>query len=614
MIGPMPTPTERTPAARSPRDLGRAPAALVLAALLLAALALGTEPARAADPAPCTESVGVRIWSSPRAPAADAVWRLVALDDREALDELAATDPGGRSMPLAPTAHGGPPWSLVAELVAPAPGRWRIEARRGGALVACREIEVAASSEAARASAPLEPRLAWDRDTEALYSAWIEHLFDAPPEEGLSFPSLAPVLRDPARNFLHDHLGLGEDGPRALEATPDCADLPYFLRAYFAWKLGLPVSFRACSRGSANAPPRCGGPVTWDPLAQRGDRVGAFRAFSQRLADGVQSGNARTALGDDATDFYPVPLTRDALRPGTIYADPYGHTLVVVRWVPQTPERSGLLLAVDAQPDDSVGRKRFWEGSFLFASDVASAGPGFKAFRPRGLSNAALADDPRFAPYSEEQAALAPEDFYARMAKLIDPDGLAPERAYESTLDALVEQLETRVGSVDNGERYVRAHPATIPMPGGAAIFETTGPWEDYATPSRDLRLLIAMSVLTGLPDRVARHPELYVLGTRDPEEARGDVAALHERRIAERAISYTRSDGSPWRLSVAELLARRSAFEMAYNPNDCVEARWGAAEGTPERETCVRRAPAEQRARMDAVRDWFREMRRPTR
>jgi hypothetical protein len=49
-------------------------------------------------------------------------------------------------------------------------------------------------------------------------------------------------------------------------------------------------------------------------------------------------------------------------------------------------------------------------------------------------------------------------------------------------------------------------------MPDGASIFETTGAWEDFATPSRDLRLLIAMDVVRGFPDRVARRPERYAM------------------------------------------------------------------------------------------------------
>ena len=68
-------------------------------------------------------------------------------------------------------------------------------------------------------------------------------------------------------------------------------------------------------------------------------------------------------------------------------------------------------------------------------------------------------------------------------------------------------------------------------MPDGAKIFETTGPWEDYATPSRDMRLLIAMNVLLGLPDRIVKHPELFNLGG---AQARG--GARRDRQAARAA------------------------------------------------------------------------------
>ena len=124
------------------------------------------------------------------------------------------------------------------------------------------------------------------------------------------------------------------------------------------------------------------------------------------------------------------------------------------------------------------------------------------------------AGDPAHAPFSDEQAKLTQDAFYARMGKLINPQGLEAEAAYRETLDALAEQLTVRVGSVDNGEKFQKEKgPAVIPMPDGAKIFETTGPWEDYATPSRDMRLLIAMNVLLGMPRADRQAPRAFQAG-----------------------------------------------------------------------------------------------------
>jgi hypothetical protein len=538
---------------------------------------------------------------------------LVAVATDGGLDGIQVRAPDGVTRPLPTDGYGGPPWSLHGRIDRPTRGTYRIEALRGGSVAACAEVLVGTG-------AGERGRAEWDLATEALYAAWIERLFDAPPEEPMSFRSLAPVLSDPTRNFLHGYLGAGED--RKLPAEPDCADLPYYLRTYFAWKLGLPVAYRACSRGTRSSPPRCEAPVVEAGLARPPVPVIEFLRLTRRLMDTVHSGSARTALVDEATDYYPVPLTREGLWPGTVYADPYGHVLVLVKWVPQTAGRGGLLLAVDAQPDGTVSRKRFWEGTFLFAQ-TPSAGAGFKAHRPlvgtragpRPAANASLDGRSGLPPFSTEQGQLSPEDFYAGMERLINPRGLDVEAAYAATLEALMEQLDTRVVSVDNGEAYARANAkAVIPMPQGPAIFETTGPWEDFSTPSRDMRLLIALHVLDALPERIRRYPELYILGGETPASAAARIEQRHARETERRHITYTRSDGSAWRLSLAEIYARRPGLEVGYNPNDCVERRWGATPASADYATCRRQAPADQRARMEEYRPWFHERRRPPR
>lgn len=66
--------------------------------------------------------------------------------------------------------------------------------------------------------------------------------------------------------------------------------------------------------------------------------------------------------------------------------------------------------------------------------------------------------------------------------------------------------------------------------------------------------------------------------------------------------------------VDIKDIVNRASDLEMAYNVNDCVEQRWGAASGSDEAATCKQRASDAQRTNMTQYREWFRERRRPTR
>jgi len=407
---------------------------------------------------------------------------------------------------------------------------------------------------------------------------------------------------------------------------PDCADLPYFLRAYFAWKLRLPFGLAECNRGGGGAPPSCHGLITNedpDPRAdamKKGGAVASFGAFLRgTLADKAHSGSARTPFDDELGDYYPVKLTWETLRPGTTYADPYGHVLVIAKRLPQTAERGGVLYAVDGQPDGTVARKRFWRGNFLYANARELGGPGFKEFRPmvrKGgalvrSSNAAISSNADYGDLSLEPGKLDTEGFYDAMDDVLSPKPLDPERAMLQTIDALEEQVRTRVQSVDNGRKWLEKGRGPATMPDGAEIFETQGAWEDFSTPSRDLRLLIAIDVVRGFPARVARRPERYAQAGPDTKTK---LDAVLERELKARYVKYTRTDGAPFELSLAEVIARSPSFETTYNPNDCAETRWAAPAGSAEAATCRAHAPADQRARMETYRAWFRDRRRSPR
>jgi len=629
----------------------------------------------------CADAAELAVLPSPIAPWKGAPLRVVFAAEKPLEGDFSLVAPDGSIAAKSGERHGGPPYFWFAEVAKPAAGTWHATLARAGAPAECstitREITVA-DREPPRLRAtegslwPL--RNTWNRETENLYSAWIEKLFDAPLDAAPSWKALHEVLRDPSRNVLFNHLGLREDS-MGLIIRPDCADLPYFLRGYFAFKMGLPFGYSKCSRGGAGEPPKCyawwniqnlepeevrpsppdpkvasaAGAVTGSAapfemfrqqpaapepsappakprapaLKSLGLAAGFGRYLSSIVADAVHSGSGRTAANDNNTDYYPVPLNQETLRPGTVYADPYGHLLVLARRVSQTGDAAGVFLAVDAQPDGTVARKRFWRGNFLFAQDPALGGPGFKRFRPiardkngalRRLTNAEIAKDPQYGDFSLDQSHLGVEDFYDRMDDVMSPAPLDPLRAMKEAITSLEEQVNARVTSVENGRKF-QASGRDADMPDGASIFETSGAWEDFATPSRDLRLLIALDVVRTFPDRVARRPERYAMPTgKSVADVKAELESVLASELAVRKFSYPRSDGSAWTLTLKDMLDRAQDLEMAYNVNDCVELRWGASEKSTEAATCRRHASGAQRSKMTQYRAWFHERRRPPR
>src|SRR6516225_2734469 len=469
---------------------------LITGAFLLA-LAAGN--ARAQGSASVCDAAGeIALLPSPWAPWKGAPLRVMLVTEKPLEGELSLTGPDGSVAATSRERHGGPPYFWFTEIKAPAAGSWHATLTPQQAGAGCgpitREIKVrpdkpGGPGSAAGSTWPL--RNTWNRATENLFSAWIEKLFDDPLDAEPSWPAMHEVVRDPSRNFLFNHLGLNEDAKIYLR--PDCADLPYTLRAYFAYKMGLPYGFSKCSRGGGGRAPTCqqwfslqnaeeakppppppvaapipsavsgyfGYSSAPAPLAapapKRTGPAPSFAELAQIVWDSVHSGSGRTALADNNTDYYPVPLSADTLRPGTVYADPYGHILMIVRRIAQTEDAAGIIMAVDGQPDGTVARKRFWRGNFLFAQDPALGGPGFKHFRPvvvangamRRLINAEIAKNPQYADFSLDQS-----------------------QAMKEAITSLEEQVKVRVTSVENGRKFQNSKRGEATMPDGAAIFE----------------------------------------------------------------------------------------------------------------------------------------------
>lgn len=568
----------------------------------------------------------VAMLVSPERPKPGQVFRVIVTGRRDVWKaKVHLSGPSGEIVPVKSVKGDGLPfWRMYAFLAGPSGNyQFRLEGQSSESI----NILVGDQPEPAVGNSVWKTRQGWDGKMEALYSAWINALFrDA--GEGASWKALNEVTENIETNFLFNHLSLDEDNPDGKTKVlmrPDCADNPFYLRAYFAWKLGLPFGYHQCDRGYLGKAPATGQWITNEVIISKANSVQKFNSFVRMVMNGVHSGTARTAFKDERSDYYPVPLTRETLRPGVVFADPYGHTLVLVRQLPQSDKEPGILLSVDAQPDGTVAVKRFWNGNFLFntiETEVIGE-PGFKAFRPIGLNEGKfhllksdeINANPDLISFSFQQKGMESNLFYHTMERIINPKPMNPEMAMLDLINALVEQLNVRVNSVSNGEEYMKAHSgAVIPMPGSTSgVFQAGGLWEDFSTPNRDLRLLIAMDAVQGFPQKIVRSPENYKIpALQSPEQVMKNLESLLEKKSNEVSVIYLRSDGSEQRLSLAEILKRKEAFEMAYNPNDGPEIRWGAPDNSEERSTCKRHVSAGQLEKMNKVRVWFRKRLHP--
>jgi hypothetical protein len=120
-------------------------------------------------------------------------------------------------------------------------------------------------------------------------------------------------------------------------------------------------------------------------------------------------------------------------------------------------------------------------------------------------------------------------------------------------------------------------------MPDGAALFETSGAWEDFSTPSRDLRLLNC--------DRCGSRFSRSGRGGRSATRCRSTRALRTSKielrnvlasELASWEISYPRSDGSAWTLALKDVIYR--------------------ATDRDEGSTCKRHASSAQRVKMTST------------
>jgi hypothetical protein len=182
-----------------------------------------------------------------------------------------------------------------------------------------------------------------------------------------------------------------------------------------------------------------------------------------------------------------------------------------------------------------------------------------------------LASDDGQPGFSDEQYNFG-ADYYNTVQQRLAQVAIDPVEAFEAyiTKDVYTEVLD-RVQAVAVGWEAGRVRAIATPP----NIYDAEGEWENYSSPSRDLRLRRAFLLV---PEEVKK---LMTLAKEQPgrlrkvEELGHRLLKRKETLFAQLRFTYINSQGAPVTLTLADLEQR--LFRLSFNPNHPPELRWGA-------------------------------------
>ncbi len=427
----------------------------------------------------------------------------------------------------------------------------------------------------------------------------------------------------------------------------DCADVPYLLRGYYAWKNGLPFSWQSAMQ-SADGP---GMDIRYSP----GGNIVVGRGSVPATASGVPAvpllmeivntvSSAmfrRNATSDSRTmftDTYSPRLDRDAIRPGSIAYDVNGHVAIVWK-----VEEGGRILIFSSHPDHTLDRTFVGREFLRTGPELGSIFQNWRPIRLEGATRSAAgalvgghivgALNSEIPQFSLEQYTGNPPsnptlwgvakfvrdgeemDFYTYLRAQMSVGELEyrPVEEIHAMMQTLCQDIRARKEAIrisrEEGRTQLMPQPDRLPR----NIYGTDGVWELYSTPSRDARLKTAFKEMYDQTRAFVRMketdaPRLNYTGT----DIAGDMLAAFNEENAACPTVYTTTDGRKITLTIDEVIHR--LFRMSFDPYQCVERRWGATDpaelaSCPDGTDKTRWYEAEQKLRNQIDRTYDVEM-----
>ncbi len=332
----------------------------------------------------------------------------------------------------------------------------------------------------------------------------------------------------------------------------DCADLPYYLRAYYAYKNNLPMSFVleiARNDFTPEQQKRYEQEIkkyqdnndqdgldkylkTMNDLrySQNGNRPisrlnipnssGVARDFGQvapTIVNVISSGFLRMTSAPDNSfvqpDFYSPVVSPSVIIPGTILYQPAGHVAVVYDVNPE----NGTISFIDSHPDNSLSRGKF---NLDYKVLNMKYGGNFKNFRPYILQNITkdskgqitkatplFISDYEIAQFSLEQYNGDSPKVDGNPVFKLNPSDAKGARFHDWVKYRLskgkyrlnpIDEMKTEVESLClaaqdriiavNDAVNNEIHQMPHPLTLPRNIYGAEGAWESYSSPGRDIR------------------------------------------------------------------------------------------------------------------------------
>ncbi len=469
----------------------------------------------------------------------------------------------------------------------------------------------------------------WSPAEEELFSEFIQNIGKA--IKARKCKTTDECLRSPVANPL-----FAKNNPSGMISIfADCADLPYILRAYFAFMRKLPfvypkgVTFYSKKLDQArqdyyrlkreydsynffNRPrevrsqfkeaeklfkklqkeagkdlrySRTGNKITGMVKIRGGENLNSiFHDIVGSISTAVFRVNGSLFdSGDVFRDTYPVKISRESLTIGSVIYDPAGH-IALVADITET----GKIYLIDAHPDNSITYISYGE---KFSRSPLSRGAGFVKWRPYDSNYNPVPND-QLADYSLEQFFGYPErnvsfkqarfnfnniemDFNHFVRARLSTRGLSidPIEDSKASLDDLCRDFKDRVDAVNKAiTSGIVTQRAPKKLPDN--IYGTNGDWETYSTPSRDARLKASVREIYNSFKEYLNPQDTDFDISYDGDDLKGELAQIFKEKTSSCKYQFSLSDGSSYQTNLSESLSR--LFDLSFDPYQCIELRWG--------------------------------------